>query len=261
MLKLKVVVLSAVVLTSYVQLGSAFTIAITDPNVTHSAVSGDFTTVLDPDTHKALGVGATQAIRDLFKTDYPDFTYTAAGSARTGTLTVSVLDAVQDGTQGGLNIVASFAGDAAPHIYRWLQYIDLDPISPAFRGATSSPFTDPPPLDRDDTLPFYWTDSQRNREGQGYVTGGDINNNPRFSDMPRVNDSRAPVTMHLNLFLTDLDSGTNTVTIYDGIQYGFKIVKESGKAPEPSTLALVFLAIIGLNRARCTVQRRHVASS
>lgn len=232
----------ALSITAVSESAYAFVISVTDPNVTHTVTAGGFTTTLDPDTHTALAVGATQAIRDLYAADYPGFTYAAAGAARTGTLTISQLDAFQDGSQGGLDIVASFAGDPAPHIYRWLQYIDLNPISPAFRGATTSPFTDPPPLDRDDTLPFYETNAERNTEGVGYVTGGNINNNPRFWDGPRVNDSRAPVTMHLNLFLADFDSNTNTVTIYDGVQYGFRITS----VPEPSTPALLMLGILGI---------------
>ncbi len=214
------------------------TITVTDPSVTHMQTAGGFTTVLDPDPVTALAAGATAAIRMLFLADYPGFTY-VAGGARTGTLTISQLDAFQDGSQGGLDIIASFSGDPAPHQYRWIQYIDLTPISPPFRGATTSPFTDPPPLDRDDTLPFYETNTERTTEGVGYVTGGNVNNDPRFWDGPRANDSRAPVTMHLNLFLTDYDSTTSTVTIYDGVQYGFRIM------PEPPT-ALIFFSGFGV---------------
>ncbi|MBW4617670.1 MAG: PEP-CTERM sorting domain-containing protein [Desmonostoc vinosum HA7617-LM4] len=210
---------------------SAFTIKITDPDVTHKATSGKFITTLDPDTHSPLPAGTTEAIRNLFKTDYPEFTY-VAGGAREGVLTISKLDAFQDGTQGGLDIIANFAGAASSNIYRWIQYIELSSIKPPFKGAKTSPFTDPPPDDRDDKLPFYETDTERNTEGTGYVTGGNLNDNPRFWDGPRANNTRAPLTFHLNLFLTDFDSAKKTVTIYDGVQYGFKIEK----VPEPITI-------------------------
>lgn len=220
----------------------AFNVVITDPNVTHSASAGNFITQLDPDPYTHLAAGATQAIRDLYRSDYPNFNY-IAGADRSGTLTISQLDAFQDGNQGGLDIVASFAGETSPHIYRWIQYIETDSLSPPFRGATTSPFTDPPPLDRDDDLPFYETNAERITEGVGYVTGGDFFENPRFWDSPRVNDSRAPVTVRLNLFLTDMDIENNTVTIYDGVQYGLHITP----IPEPETWAMMIagLGLIG----------------
>jgi hypothetical protein len=232
----------------------AFNVVITDPNVTHSASAGNFITQLDPNPYTPLAAGATQAIRDLYQSDYPDFTY-VAGAARTGTLTISQLDAFQDGNQGGLDIVASFAGESSPHIYRWIQYIETDSLSPSFRGATTSPFTDPPPLDRDDDLPFYETNAERTTEGVGYVTGGDFYENPRFWDAPRVNDFRAPVTVRLNLFLTDMDSANNTVTIYDGVQYGLHITP----VPEPEAWAMMIagLGLVGwrLRRGRADYSR------
>lgn len=239
-LAFKLIVMGASIIPG---IAGAFNVVITDPNVTHQASAGSFVTQLNPDTHRHLPAGATQAIRDLYDADYPNFRYVEAQSNRPGTLTISQLDAFQDGSQGGLNIVASFAGNPAPHIYRWIQYIEMSPLSPAFRGAATSPFTDPPPSDRDDTLPFYETDAERNTEGRGYVTGGNLNSNPRFWDEPRVNDSRAPVTFHLNLFLTDLDSKNSTVTIYDGLRYGFRITP----IPEPEEWAMMItgLGLIG----------------
>src|SRR5687768_1022309 len=82
----------------------AFNVVITDPNVTHSASAGTFITQLDPDPYTHLAAGATQAIRDLYRSDYPNFNY-IAGADRSGTLTISQLDAFQDGNQGGLDIV------------------------------------------------------------------------------------------------------------------------------------------------------------
>jgi hypothetical protein len=220
-------------------IAGAFNVIITDPNVTHRAAAGSFVTQLDPDTHQHLPAGATEDIRKLYDLDYPNFTYVEAPANRKGALTISQLDVFQDGSQGGLDIVASFAGAKAHHIYRWIQYIEMNPIAPAFLGAARSPFTDPPPLKRDDTLPFYETDIERNKEGKGYLEKGSLKDNPRFWDRPIVNDSRAPVKFHLNLFLTDEDRGNHTVTIYDGIRYGFQITP----IPEPEAWAMMILGL------------------
>jgi len=224
---------------------SAFVIDVTDPVIVVSSTVGIYTTTLVPEDPVSLAAGSTQAIRNLYEVDYPNQTY-VAGGARNGTLTISTLDVFQTGTQGGLDIVASFDGDAAANTYRWLQYIDWAPIGAPFRGETASPFTDPPPLDVDDGLPFYWTNTERNNEGQGWVTGANQTDNPLFSDTPTANDSRAvpgtPFTFRLNLFLTDYNATTETVTIYDGVQYGFNI----SAVPVPAAVWLFGSGLVGL---------------
>ena len=205
---------------------------------TPQASGGQFVTSLSPYPFSGLGVGLPDAITTLFGSDYPGFTYANAATPADGTFTISTLSAFQNGIQGGLNIVVSYEPDSglhAPHIFDWLQYVTISPLTTPFRGADSSPFTDPPPLDRDDNLPFYWTTTQRDTQGLGYVTGGNINDDPKFSDAPRANDVRAPVEMSFYLYLADFDVSAQKITVYEGIQYGFNIEP----VPEPGTVSMV----------------------
>jgi hypothetical protein len=213
------------------------------------ASAGGFVTFLNARPAALLSAGLPDAIVDIFESDYPAFTYQNA-NAVDGVLTISALSPFQNGLQGGLNIVARFnplAGTHAPHRYEWLQYLTIAPLSVPFLGAGTSPFTDPPPAQRDDALPFYWTATQRTTPGLGYVSGWDIEDNPRFSDAPRLNNSRAPVDVQLYLYLSDFDAATNTVTVYDGVQYGFRIAA----LPEPATLLFVLGGLGLLLLARC----------
>jgi hypothetical protein len=233
---------------------AGLTINVTDPVQVISAQVGRYVTTLNPHPPTYLPSASTGTIPALFATDYPGQTY-HIGGARMGVLTISTLDAVQTGTQGGLDIVASFDGAAADHTYRWLQYIEWSPIGDPFRGETSSPFTDPPLLDLDDSLPFYWTNAQRATAGLGWVTGEDQDDNPRFSDGPRANNSRAvvgsPFSFTLNLLLSDYDASTERVTIYDGVSYGFKIKKVS-ESPTAVVLLLSLGILLCLSRFRRT---------
>lgn len=201
----------------------------------NSVTAGDFATTLAPLI--SLDTGMPVNIIALFQRDYPAFGYANAAAAASGTITISGLAPLQSGLGGGLSISASFApspGSHAPHIYEWMQYLMIDPLSTPFQGADSSPFTDPPPDARDDMLPFYWTNLQRDTPGLGYLAGGNINDDLLFSDAPRVSDSRAPVKVRLSLYLVDFDSTSGAVTIYDGVQYGFDI-STATTVPEPPT--------------------------
>ena len=197
------------------------------------ATAGGFVTTLSP--VNALSAGMPVDIVALFQLDYPGFTYANASTAAGGTLTINSLTPFQSGLGGGLSISARFEpepGSHALHAYEWLQYIMIDPLSTPFQGAVSSPFTDPPPDARDDNLPFYWTDLQRNTAGLGYLAGGEANDDILFADAPRVSNFRAPVSMRLSLYLVDFDSASRSLTIYDGAQYGFEISASTG-VPEP----------------------------
>jgi hypothetical protein len=218
---------------------------------TPQASGGQFVTSLSPYPFSGLGLGLPDAITTLFGSDYPGFTYANAATPADGTLTISTLSAFQNGIQGGLNIVVSYEPDSgvhAPHIFDWLQYVTITPLTTPFRGADSSPFTDPPPLDRDDNLPFYWTTSQRDTQGLGYVTGGNINDDPKFSDAPRANDVRAPVEMSFYLYLADFDASSQKITVYEGLEYGFNIEP----VPEPGTIGMVLgvLALFFFSRVK-----------
>jgi hypothetical protein len=206
---------------------------------TNTSAAGGFVTTLSPLTPLSTGMDA--AIVTLFQQDYPRFTYTNSTTAADGTLTIGSLVAFQNGLSGGLSISAAFspaAGTHAPHLYEWMQYLSIDPLSTPFLGADASPFTDPPPDARDDFLPFYWTNLQRNTPGVGYVAGGTLNDDILFSDAPRVSDARAPVKVTLSLYLADFDSTSGSVTIYDGIQYGFDL-STPATVPEPPTAVCI----------------------
>jgi hypothetical protein len=50
--------------------------------------------------------------------------------------------------------------------------------------------------------------------------------------------------MDLSLYLTNLDSSTNTITIYDGVEYGFDV--QAIPEPETAPSALGGLVLLGL---------------
>jgi len=209
--------------------------------------SGGFVTTLMPATVTAEPTGLPASITTLFQQDYPGFTYVNATNPANGTLTINTLEAFQNGLQGGVIINAGFvpgAGAGAPDMFEWIQYLTINPLTTPFAGATSSPFTDPPPAQRDDTLPFYWTIAQSETPGLGYAIGGNYDDDPLFSDFPRVNDSRAPVDVGLFLYLTNFDSTNNVVTIYDGIQYGFEVAGVSATPELPPPLLTVAGALV-----------------
>ena len=209
-----------------------------------TVTAGGYMTTIAPLV--ALDTGLTSDILSLFQLDYPGFSYTNATAAANGTLTINSLTLFQNGLTGGLSFNASYLpgiGTQAPHTYQWLQFLTINPLTTPFLGATSSPFTDPPPDARDDSLPFYWTTAERDTAGLGYATGGNINDDPLFSDAPRVSDSRAPVQVRLDLYLADFDSTNSTVTIYDGLQYGFDLSTPSTASPEPSTWLAAWIGL------------------
>lgn len=202
---------------------------------TYSVTAGGYETSLAPLI--PLRQGLSNNIITLFQQDYPGFSYANADAAASGTLAISALAAVQNTLAGGLYISASFTpttGSHAPHAYEWMQYLTIDPLSTPFAGAVSSPFTDPPPNERDDNLPFYWTIPERNTPGLGYAAGTNINDDLLFTDAPLVNNLRSPVKVRLSLYLADFDSTNGSVTIYDGLQYGFDIAAATA-VPEPDT--------------------------
>jgi hypothetical protein len=220
--------------------------------------SGNYTTSIAP-LPKIIGLGTDKTVIGLFQHDYPKdpdgnpFTYQYAKKAIDGTLTISTLKLFRNGDFGGLNIVASLSKAVAPHTFRWIQYASVDPAPTAdkkFLGEDRSPFTDPPQSARDEKLPFYWTNEERDNEGKGYVKDGNINNDIRFNDGPFVGDSHADSTgvfkNRFDLFLTDYDvtdPKKPTVTIYEGIEYGYTITKA---APEPSSLVMIVSGLIVL---------------
>ena len=228
----------------------ALTISITDPNVTHSTVSGGFTVSLQPDTHAALGAGATGALRGLIPAQTSGAVEVVAGGTIAGTLSISVLDAAAGGGLGGLDIVAVATGLpalGAGHQYRWVQFIDTShPL-----GGTTNPYVDPRPNDDPvgASLPFYWTNAERGTAGVGTTAGGDI----LFSDSPRRVLEHGTTWLG-NLYLADYEAtggtgGSKKITIFDGVQYGFKIV------PEPGTglltaVGLILFAVPRRGRAR-----------
>jgi hypothetical protein len=213
-----------------------------------SSAAGGFITSLDPHSASLLGPGLPATVTALFQSDYPGFAYVNSPTPADGTLAIESLSPFQNGLQGGLTITAGFTPGAPlpAGIYDWIQFVTITPLTSDFLGASSSPFTDPPPLARDDTLPFYWTAAQRLTAGVGYPAGGSAAD-PRFADTPRLNDSRAPVTMDLFLYLTVFDNSTNTVTIYDGVEYGFDIQS----IPEPETFATVLGGLLLLALRYC----------
>lgn len=237
-----------------------------------AVTSGKYTTTMDPKP-TLIGLGADVNLLNLFKTDYPKdpdgnvYTYQNAGAAINGTLTIGTLSLLQDGTFGGMSLVANLSGATAPHTFRWLQYISLDPAPGAttdFRGEKRSPFTDPPDKDRDDTLPFYETNTERTTAGVGYTTGGNVDNDIRFWDSPKALDSRADATgsfkFRLNLFLTDFDTSVAKapkITVYQGLSYGFNI----SAVPEPIHSVYAGGVLLAFGGAMAWRRRREIGGA
>ena len=231
----------------------ALAISITDPDVTASETSDGFTVTLAPNSHSALGAGATAAFRSLIPGQTDGDVQTVAGSTIAGTLSISILDATAGGGSGGLDIVAVATGLPALGVgqqYRWVQFIETN--EPA-AGAVS-PYVDPQPNDdpAGSQLPFYWTNAERTTSGTGETAGGDI----RFEDAPRRALADG-TTWRGNLYLVNYEAtggpnGTKKITIYDGVKYGFNIDQS---VPEPGAGLLTAIGLLLLT----TAGRRRVA--
>ena len=157
---------------------------------------------------------------------------------------------------GGAIMDLSFNGAEAPTNLRWIQFIN-----------TTAPFTpglNPSVDGQHDNLPFFWKENATKygvtwgdypeqtptlkNPGKRIIQNPNANTDLVFLDAPFRRFSRVPIGDFLDwkaeLYLVTWDEKfAGTVTIHDGIKWGFKIKKD---VPEPLTTlgAVVVLGAI-----------------
>jgi hypothetical protein len=221
-------------------------------DATESGGDGD-TVALNPllpvylPVNPLAGSAQTRMVNTL-TADFPGWTFIQSALPLNGTLTVDVLEATIFAPHvGGLDIEARYvraATDPALGRLHFAQLIDTnDPL-----GGVGNPYIDPRP--NDDTAPFYWTfDPVLADEHDVHEMGGangfgafDL----EFLDEPKreCRDHPDLITWRGDLFLTemiayDIQTGTGTVYVYDGIRYGFDFMC----VPEPSSVVILVVTI------------------
>jgi hypothetical protein len=232
-----------------------------------------YTVYLDPLSAVYLPAGATDQFRKLLNTEFDgikadgtkdptvDWTFNP-GNALTGTVTINQYDAytsqfsATSSTEGGGAIMdLSFNGPGAPTNLRWIQFVNT--TAPFIPGL--NPTVDPPakanyPLVGDDNLPFYFTEAET-KNGFGWndrpqqtpalknpgsprkIQNPGPNTDLVFLDLPFRPFSLAPLDWDAFLYLTEWDGKDGgTVTIHDGVRWGFTInsdpSKDFGDAPD-----------------------------
>jgi hypothetical protein len=206
-----------------------------------------------PNFLQTLAVGGTAAQRQIMTNEFPGWTFNPATAAAPGTLTVEEYDAIAVGDSGGVDISLLYDdGNPTPTTtWRWIQIVESISEEVGY-PYPKNPSVDPP-KGFDDDLPFYFTNTELggfspNIEGDSIWKGktpipiqnpanrGDL----RFFDEPQGFLENAYMRNNFSLFLTSWSGGdSKTVTIYDGVAWGFEIKK----VPEPLTLIASGLAI------------------
>jgi hypothetical protein len=157
------------------------------------------------------------------------WTLVNGGALQGGTIDVSVFRAVANNQSGGLDITMSWIFNGDKSGFFWTQGLNRN-----YRG--------PPPAIVD---PFDELDVNKNFAMPPlYPFQGGLFRNLKDSvliDMPRGPWPDAFFTA--STFLEKADFAKRTLTIYEGVRYGFKL--EATKAPEPPSILLLAPALLG----------------
>lgn len=131
-----------------------------------------------------------------------------------------------------------------------LHWVQMVVTNVPFGGGPITGYIDPRP--NDDTLPFYWTLVE---DGQP-LAGNKTATTYHFFDNSRRNCRNHPdfVTWRADLMLASWDGADPfNVTVYDGIRWGWDL----RCVPEPGSLVIWFVGVVGIGRHRAVRKRRH----
>jgi len=178
---------------------------------------------LNPNPPAAIGPGATAAELARVRADFPGWVFNQSVIAANGNYNIVRYDADIDRALP-FDFEVDYVPGAAlppPGTLQWIQFINTnDPVPTA---PANAPYVDPQP--NDDTLPFYWTEAER-LLNTGLGGGVAL----RFTDKPSRPLVDSPVNWRADLYLVSWNgvqvvggAMAPTVTIYDGIRWGFDI--------------------------------------
>jgi hypothetical protein len=265
----------AVVVTALLA-GAAQAVTLTYPNATYYVHSsqcpaGDGSNTLNPDpVHDAnltfLQLSVSADLQNELGTDgegnplgdwdYTNWSYNFTGSTLAGTISIDVYKSrfVANHNSGCEILVRYEKGEGDPDDLRWLQMVDSnDPLN----GATP-PYIDPYPNDDPEAdpntntggNPFYYHSGETTTPATDYGTFDLYNSSNTFGsydllfyDFPkRYHPPISNVWWRGELWLTSVNTETDTITFHDGILYGF----DAGCVPSPSSVAMVIVGLMGV---------------
>ncbi|RUL88037.1 PEP-CTERM sorting domain-containing protein [Tautonia sociabilis] len=268
--RLAVIITASVLATSPV-LGGSITITGPAPQnykqqASHPSLNGNVE--LHPQSVTYIPSASTK-FRNTLSDQFPDWTFSYAGGL-SGTLNIDAYKAYANDGYGGAEFRATYTrgtGDPALADLYWIQMVDTgDPIVPGM-----NPVIDPILNDTNETpvMPFYW---DINGDDPDYHDSTHKTSSTyKFIDVPAVPYPNPPPFPHFtrlywtaDLMLASwdgtLNNGVGSVTIHDGIRWGFYHLvshdpprsaadavrfdrRPAGLAavPEPASLALVSL--------------------
>ena len=217
---------------------------------------GDFVR-LNPDPVTYLGTG-TQTLRNRLEAEFSGFTFTYHDEGLSGTLNINRYVATSVGPHtGGAVFEARYTRVATDPLLINLRYIQLVDTNDPLNGPPG-PYIDPRP--NDDDLPFYYKTSEDfiSRSDGDNALGGDKGSGTyRFWDrsIRACRDHPDFITWRGDLMLASfIDDGVNKhVDVYDGIRWGWDFTC----VPEPSSLVLAVIGVIGIGAHRAARKGRH----
>ena len=163
------------------------------------------------------------------------WTLVNGGALPGGTVDVTVFRAIANNRNGGLDITMSwdFKGDKTG--FFWTQGLNLN--YSVEKGVIVDPF-DELDVNKNFAMPPLYP-----RQGGLYRNLKDS----IFEDLPR--GPWPDSFFNASAFLDKVDFKTKTLTIYEGVRYGFKL--EATKAPEPAGILLLVPALLSLAAILC----------
>jgi hypothetical protein len=135
-----------------------------------------------------------------------DKSMSAASELQDQSASLTSLTTTAHGISIQVEAEGGFSSDEFPDGFKWTQTIDTN----VPKGGTTSPYVDPRP--NDDTKPFYYTDAEQ------------LAHPTTFLDSPQRPTPAAGTTRwEAVLGLNGVNDGTQTVTGFDYMSYGFTV--------------------------------------
>jgi hypothetical protein len=234
-------------------------------------VNSSFTSPAPTNTMYLGGPG--QNVFDAMAKNFPSWTV-GAGAGLSGTFQIHESTATIDGTigSGGARLTVTYtrgASDPPLGNLEWIQIISTDrPL-----GGNTSPYVDGVPPPNSDAFPFYWNAGAMDAaEKSGNSYSFEDNPSRPFPADPGPQGGMTTTNWRADLFLASYDGISTSVTIYDGVGWGFTLSRyrpPSGggpphwpggsgfgrdAVPEPGSLALTCIG--GLAGIMVTRKRR-----